>query len=1565
MTKYTIRKGGYLNATRFPNIETILDKNRYNDDLTLNQINNIDTNGLTIEEFSLLVANYAKYIYPNKILIGSTICDDSLIAINRGDPNSKIYIIKDNQEIIENSESFVHLDDDITNPFTYFKQNNIYSNFVKNNIEAQLLIRMNKLDFFKTSESELGKYYDNFFGHLHEPTILFNPFHIMLNCNLLHEYETICNNEELLKKCGELSIETLKDGDIYRLLDSNKDTKIHDKYKEEYKSIYKIIKDIIEPNEESIINAISLFQFKALTANMIYEIKKNEIEQQLIKMHEKYLKNIIFPLKNPLQIPFIELCNDPKECTIRYLNMVKNMVVNNALFNYVMEKFINNINSQIFPITLENTSDYRAKRKVNDIYYNFRDKISDHEEILEKVYELFWYVYTNVSIKIREINVKNIPIDTCIISNNTLDYSNAYVNYIYTLTNIPENIIKQSMQNIDSPIEYNINEDLAKINKMIDSINQEIVVTKNTYFEKFIYYLFKLLKARSKINNSYPSLNFTTLIDHIYLSKLMKKKLLSISNTRILQKYCNLTKNDYKDNIAPIYDYLNDYINPTSSEYVAIVYKRPKEIPDCFETGIRNFINSFIYENQECNYKKLPPTTLDCVKQFYISYPTYNQQNNQDIGHLHWITLIRDNILEKLKKKVINDTRSDYNVMSKIMDKEKKIVDRGDIRSSSYYFAIILAIIFGIDYNSLDTSQNSIDVFLKNLFKLDLFSNNKIYIRFKTNPLINTGKHIPLDFLHILELTYKNCRLETRYGHCDFSTLEKVVNIFEYSTFENMILKEKISFNFLSHYYHTIQHIGKSLKESEIKILLYIANDNNFNFKTLDTKEFKTIFCNLFLNKKDIISFFNNSDNSIKKDIFAPLVKIKESNHLYVKFLGFLFYYYKNNKVILQLENHKQNKPVYEYDLSYYTIDKLFEDEKVLLENERNKKKNKFAEKPFIKTLIDRRPNKERDEERRIYKDIDSHLRLENSTVKCVNFLVDNFETIFGSDIKSIKSIKKIAIYIIIYYLKKNKEFDLSFFNLYLFIKQIFIVNIYDIKYYVNIKLLEETDANKIIILNNLNKELILDKETELEIIRKINESIILEKVRSEEEIEKIRNYSSIYGLRDMVKKFNKLPDSLNRFNFSLWLFTYEQNLINKFNNNINHFTIIYLLYTILNINKSTFAYNNNIAYSLVHSNLIEDYLHLFNKEYNHIFYEMFVLLLIAASNDMDNLEKYENCVTQFKNNGIVIKSDYILDFLQNKNIKLIFKNVDNKITLNDLARKYFGCSLLGIIFNQFKQLTIPEILNYFEDTDNVIIYIINKIPRLNNMIKTQEIFDNISFKDLINDVNINDNIFFELNNKCINVIYNNDNSEKYTFYDMVSEIMLFLVKNSNENNCNYLYKILNNIFEKMDFEFSYGKCLKHIEYKSLEFKRADILVVIMVIVSNLDTIQISLINMGKSTHSLITNYKNNKQTHNFNYSKIVQLVNQTFNKNPLKTEPEKEILFDFIKNDSYYYVWYTLFYMKVQTKNERIRRRNAKITKILKNFDNFYNTFIINNNIQNITHEELVNKLMNALPKS
>lgn len=813
------KSGGYLNPDRF-NTSIILDNTYFNDDLTLKNINDIN-----IGDFNNLILSYAQYLNPYKYIKDGRIIDDSNVIVS-GDNNINHNIINkinDSQNIVQYTaninDSFIP---DIKNPFEYYKNHLYYNDFIKFNLEAHFLEKFNKKNVFINSESILNKHYSLYFNSLHRPTILFNPFLIMLNSNLLWEYQHICNDKDIRNLCDKWKSETVKDRNI----------------KNVEKGIYITLKnkilDKIGKFQDRIINSMSSYYFNIYSNKMIYEIKKNNFKQEINNILTDFIDKISVIDGN---INNIKTYSDLKK--------FKKELINKSAPNihiYIIEEI--------------------------EIKLNIDTNIN--------IFNLWDKTFNNILYLIHSINIDDIPIENCIFNSGKLIIDNVLAEYLSNLINIPKEIIKKDF--INTTIETNI--DFAQLENNLRIINEEINVSGNDYMSIFIYKLVLLIKSKMKIDNLYPIFNYSHLIDHMYINAIMKDKCLSISNYRVLDTYFNIVE---KKIISPdLYNNLNELILANTEEFVPICYKHINGAPDCFESGIRNFINSFIYSNNIFDWKILPESTLECVKEFYKKNNTFDDQNSVNKGHNEWFLLLKENIIEKLKLKVKND----IGIVDSIMGVSSSGKERGDLRTSYYYFAIILGIIFGINYDSVKPDEQSCILFLRNIFEINLFKKFKINISCK-----KTENELP-QFSHVFKLEYDNNEMTLKIGHCQFEK-KSSLKLLAFNEYNEILVKNDIEFSFINYFYNRPTKINnKELSNNECNILLYISNSKNFELKIFNTSAFK----NNFIKMVD-----TNNYDAIKHIIFYP--------RNFTKFLTFLFSYYNNKENIIENFKNVTNKP--------------------------------------------------------------------------------------------------------------------------------------------------------------------------------------------------------------------------------------------------------------------------------------------------------------------------------------------------------------------------------------------------------------------------------------------------------------------------------------------------------------------------------------------------------------------------------------------------------------------------------------------------------------------------------
>lgn len=860
MTKYRIKKGGYINTTRFDDINLLLEKSYYNDDNTLMPFDNLH---MSIDDFQKLTKQYAQYINPQKYIGKNRLIDESHIII-KGISNKplKTFLIMDNQEIKEYNPSELYLKD-ITNPFIFFEQNKYKGPFYNDHIEAQMLIRMKKLNIFQNNGTILEKYYSNFFNHEHAPTILFNPFYIMLNCNMLYEYNLLCNDINLYKEIINLKFNTLP-------ID-----KISSAIANEYKNISTQIINLIG-SLNNINNAVSSFRFTSHSNNIIYQVKKNNIANYLNILHDLYYKENIANTDD----------------IINFFNNYKDSLTGNYKedYAYILTSCKIHIAKNVFGHTI----DYLIKnvsRKESILLKNYNDK----NTFLNFVMEIVLKQYASNMLLIRNIQLQellsdNISLTKCILNNNTIDCANILAESIAIKLNTQQSIINNELILLANNI--NIEEDISILNKQIEDINKEILKPKEDYTNYFLYNLIKLLKERSNIKKLYPKFNFENLIDHMYMIRLMNNKNLSISNTRILSTFYSKIKKEYNMN-KELNDYIKNYIVKQTKEYVPFPHKTPFGAPDCFENAIRNFINTFIYYEGIFEHNLLPKNTLEYVKQFYIKYNIYEKQLT-DKCHEDWFKLINDHIVEKLRTKVEHDIGHSNTIFNSEGNIKKK-----DMKASIYFFVIILGIIFDINYDYVTTDIISIRTFLENFFQTGLFKKD-VSIVFKKNTKIEELIEMPIEFSNTTTLIYDSYILNIQHGHCFFETNEIEKIPFEYNIFENLIHVYNLELNFLPYYYHPIQFFKKDFSKDDINIILHIANTENFNYKTLTSFEFKELY----------ITFFQTSKATGKKEFIMKKTLIRnfqKSNFIMTKFLAYLYYYYADSEIKIKYDNDKKN----------------------------------------------------------------------------------------------------------------------------------------------------------------------------------------------------------------------------------------------------------------------------------------------------------------------------------------------------------------------------------------------------------------------------------------------------------------------------------------------------------------------------------------------------------------------------------------------------------------------------------------------------------------------------------
>ncbi len=114
------------------------------------------------------------------------------------------------------------------------------------------------------------------------------------------------------------------------------------------------------------------------------------------------------------------------------------------------------------------------------------------------------------------------------------------------------------------------------------------------------------------------------------------------------------TRAEFNNKIRLITNIMHNMINGQRVVYTPIEFKYSFDIfADCMETGIRNFLNLMVLKENILNHELLPATVLPAVKQYYIRFPTREQQNDQ-IAHDEWFKIASLQLRELIRRRLPN-----------------------------------------------------------------------------------------------------------------------------------------------------------------------------------------------------------------------------------------------------------------------------------------------------------------------------------------------------------------------------------------------------------------------------------------------------------------------------------------------------------------------------------------------------------------------------------------------------------------------------------------------------------------------------------------------------------------------------------------------------------------------------------------------------------------------------------------------------------------------------------------------------------------------------------------------
>lgn len=938
---------------------------------------------IRVDDLKILIDVTAAHYNPYKKR-RDAIIDESNVIIYGGNCNVSCLKIYDNLNIRNAYEEKVITD--FENPLSYYMKSKKYYDFMKTSIES-LLLRENKNNsiFFEYTSDSIRKFHDLFFAVIDNniiPTLHLNMLKIMLNCNMLYEFVSLCSNKDIKNDVNKWNLKMVADKDIisFFLTKSKTSKELQEKQQEmqRIENEIKFLNDNIqqfESKDEFGIN-IQLIQneLKKLHSNMKLNQSDNDI--QLIKNEIMNIKDILkkkdsnekiilvkktimdimekklrengrlitdsekTALAEMMAIELMEELKEKYENNNKLLTEIKKDLkvqknlkdnerankeyfnIRNIILQQFGDKIIHIINSiathYFFKLTERLVYDIKKEDLVANLRLIHKKLVDDNyfTKVVEPLpksgflkFDFSKVIYPKEVIIGYNFDDVEVNSDSCEIDSEKYICHEEYANIMATKfdldkDNILEEINKDEFRKyiIDNNNDTNFN----IIKKNMENIKIEVARDPELFKEIAIYRLIIMLKYMNNVNAEYPNFNIADIIIQLYLNTLMENKDLLISNKRILDTFIKKSKNKSIVNNTKIYNDLYRYVYKKSNNYASFNYGHPHGVPDCFESGIRNFINTLVYGNEIII--KLPDNTIKSVLDYYDKYNTDAIIRSEE-AYEKWFEITNKDILPILQKKV-NDDFPEMNIKVASRDSIYK-----DIHSSYYYFCIIMAIIFNHDFRNIKPNKESCEVYLQSLFNTPLFKKYDITMEF-----LNTNFDAPFDYT--LEISYDVYKMVIRNGHTEFNTKKEREIPFVEKVYIDTLINNNIKLSFFPHYYFSPTKLKVNLSIKEVEMLIFIANEKNIDIETIFSIEFKSILQRNIGNMDEINRIFKrlfNTDNLINMPILLAFLfyYYYNENDIKIKYDEIQEYIINNKKDKNLVKNSKKNEIAYklEYDM--------------------------------------------------------------------------------------------------------------------------------------------------------------------------------------------------------------------------------------------------------------------------------------------------------------------------------------------------------------------------------------------------------------------------------------------------------------------------------------------------------------------------------------------------------------------------------------------------------------------------------------------------------------------------
>lgn len=256
----------------------------------------------------------------------------------------------------------------------------------------------------------------------------------------------------------------------------------------------------------------------------------------------------------------------------------------------------------------------------------------------------------------------------------------------------------------------------SKISSEIANFNINNARNEKEYYIIFIELLLNFLICKRSIDNKYPNLKISMLLQYAYIYKLFESNNLLLSKINIMDNYNNLQVLDNKEATFNLINIFKDYDSiSVNSKYL---YYTNDAQHLCFENTALNFLNLLLYNKDKNGIDMRNIDIIDVMQNFYENIRSPATMMRE------WVDILKKNIMEE-----IFTFAQKYNIeRNKLVNNYNEITGSyTDIRSSYYTFALLLGIVF--KNGGMDTLEPTLEKC--NSYIIDILSKFKQY-KFKT-----------------------------------------------------------------------------------------------------------------------------------------------------------------------------------------------------------------------------------------------------------------------------------------------------------------------------------------------------------------------------------------------------------------------------------------------------------------------------------------------------------------------------------------------------------------------------------------------------------------------------------------------------------------------------------------------------------------------------------------------------------------------------------------------------------------------------------------------------------------